>query len=492
MIGFLSSRDFDWLSSLAIAFVIGSDGRVTSVSPALCASMGVPASELVGQPLAEWLAVMPDQTTRWQKACEAVSAGQSQSLTLSLHSGSGAPLWIKGVVASRRGRKGATLYGFSGIDISDELGRHAELSNVREALDRQRMILRYDLEGKLLAANSRFFEVMGYAPEALATLSHRALCHPERLQGTAQETVYETFWQALRKGALQGGQNRYRGKDGQEVWLEASYQPFHDALGQLTGVLCIAQDVTGNIRAKNRRMGLWDDVQESVHQVGGSLSSTSEQATFGAENIALASGNISAIAMSAAELKSSIEEISQQVLKSVDVTSGAVDKARNAIQIMRTLLANAQEITGVVNLIEQIARQTNLLALNATIEAARAGAAGKGFAVVASEVKALAEQTAQATNNIHTHILAVQSSSQLAQGAIEAVSSTISDMNGISINISAAVEEQAAVTSDMSMRMQEAAQGVEMIAAMIEDVARLTREADGGVQRIADAVTRAA
>lgn len=204
-----------------------------------------------------------------------------------------------------------------------------------------------------------------------------------------------------------------------------------------------------------------------------------------------ASTNVNAVAAGASQLSSSVTEINDQVSKALEISNAAVQQSKQASDTIASLVEDANKISRVVELISSIASQTNLLALNATIEAARAGEAGRGFAVVAGEVKSLAAQTAQATGEISSHIMTVQASSQMAQSAIDAISNTISSINGISISISAAVEEQAAVTTDMSHNMQEAAKGVEMITQSMEEVAQLTGDASHSVMQIAEAAKRA-
>ena len=194
-----------------------------------------------------------------------------------------------------------------------------------------------------------------------------------------------------------------------------------------------------------------------------SMTSTASDASARAATVGSASEkastNVSTVAAAAEELSSSVAEISRQVNQSNEIASKAVGDAERTNATVQVLSAGAEKIGEVVQLIHSIAAQTNLLALNATIEAARAGEAGRGFAVVASEVKALANQTAKATEEISAQVAAMQATTSNAVQSIGGITETISRMSEITMNISSAVEEQGAATREIARNIQSVAAG---------------------------------
>jgi methyl-accepting chemotaxis protein len=236
-----------------------------------------------------------------------------------------------------------------------------------------------------------------------------------------------------------------------------------------------------------------------MHATAGSMSATatetSRQATAVATASDQASANVSTVAAATEQLHASTNEISRQVTQSAEFASTAVVEADRTNATIQGLAETAQKIGDVVSLIQNIASQTNLLALNATIEAARAGEAGRGFAVVASEVKALANQTAKATEDISTQIAAIQGETGNAVEAIKAIGGTIRQMNEIASAIAAAVEEQGAATRDISNNIQLVAQGTNGVAtniAGVNEAAQETGTAAGQVLTAADDLSRQA
>jgi len=172
------------------------------------------------------------------------------------------------------------------------------------------------------------------------------------------------------------------------------------------------------------------------------------------------------------------------VQESSRIAGEAVKHAEKTDQRVTALAEAASRIGDVVKLITAVAEQTNLLALNATIEAARAGEAGKGFAVVAQEVKALAAQTAKATDEIGTQIAGMQTATRESVTAIKEIGGTIGRIFEISSTIAAAVEEQGAATQEIARNVSEAARGTAQVAANITDVNRGASETGSASARV--------
>jgi methyl-accepting chemotaxis protein len=208
--------------------------------------------------------------------------------------------------------------------------------------------------------------------------------------------------------------------------------------------------------------GTLTSTAEVTQELSGAVAAASEEA----------STNVQSVASSTEEMSSSIQEIGRQVQESTRIASEAVAQAKETDGRIHALSQAAGRIGDVVKLITAIAEQTNLLALNATIEAARAGDAGRGFAVVANEVKALASQTARATEEIGTQIGAMQAATNESVVAIKEIGATISRISEIAAAIATAVEEQGAATGEIARNVGRAAAGTAEVATKITDVNR--------------------
>ena len=213
---------------------------------------------------------------------------------------------------------------------------------------------------------------------------------------------------------------------------------------------------------------------ESSHQLTATAASASDRSSGSARSAASASE----------ELATSVSEISRKVKQSEDITHAAVRQAEHTNERIAELSQAAGRIGEVVQMIAAVAQQNNLLALHATIEAARAGEAGRGFAVVASEVKALATQTAKATDEIGTQITQMQSATQQSVAAIKAIGATIGQISEISSAIATSVEQQGVATQAIARNIQEAVQGTVEVADCLANVNRGSADTSAAAEQV--------
>jgi methyl-accepting chemotaxis protein len=222
---------------------------------------------------------------------------------------------------------------------------------------------------------------LGYSATEIVGKNHSILCPPELINSNE----YADFWRRLNKGEFFSGQFKRISRQGNTLWLEASYNPVYDANGKLFKIVKFASDITERVERHER------DAQSAAQAYHISVE-TQKVAEQGTE----------VIHQAASEMR--------QISSSIDDSS----------RIIAQLGERSEQITAIVNTIRSIAEQTNLLALNAAIEAARAGDQGRGFAVVADEVRQLAGRTSRSTAEISEMIGVIQSETQQAITSMDA------------------------------------------------------------------------
>lgn len=282
----------------------------------------------------------------------------------------------------------------------------------------------------------------------------------------ARREVISRLGEALAALARGDFEHRLSGMPPEYRQIEEDFEAMRRQIGQT--LRSVAEGATTiNTGATEIRQAS-DDLANRTERQAASLEET-------AAAISQLTAGIGATAQSAGDMTRSSATAHEEAKQGSEVVASAVDA-------MRMIERSSLEIRKIVDVIEGIAFQTNLLALNAGVEAARAGESGKGFAVVANEVRALAQRSAEAANEIKQligdSVAHVESGAGLVNrsgDAFGAIVGRLSDLAAAAEAISSQSQEQARNLAQVNTAVREMDVMTQHNAAMVEEATAASR-----------------
>ena len=372
-----------------------------------------------------------------------------------------------------------------GVDAKDAEGMKsisAELEAYKAAFEHIDAVCRKAAAGDLEA------RVLNISPESPAAATMDALNQlldmtdgfvreaRGALAAASEDRCYRQFLSAGMRGAFgRGATDIDRARRHMADLQEAAKQERGELADRFEA------NLAGTVKAVSDAAEKLEATAQDLSQRTGLASEQTAAASASAEQT---STTAQTVASSAEELTASIEEIRRQSADSTDSVEGVSREVETAKTAVSSLLEAASSVDRVVAFIRGIADQTNLLALNATIEAARAGEAGKGFAVVAGEVKALANQSAKATEDIASQIESMQAATKSTSNAIDSIAGQAERLSEMASTIAAAVEEQSQATGEISGNIQQSASGSREVSAAIGEIRDQVEFAGGSAEQM--------
>jgi methyl-accepting chemotaxis protein len=427
-----------------------------------------------------------------------------------------------------------------------EITAYREQTATTAAIGKAQAIVEFDLDGTIITANHNFLHALGYQLEDIKGKHHSLLVPP----ADRDSPEYRAFWAKLHRGEYDAGQYLRIGKDGREVWIQASYNPILDPNGKPIKIIKFATDVTaqvlmskqlnmavhetqqvvksaidGNLRVRVPTQGKTGEIETLCRGVNTLLEATmtlikriksaSQQVQTAAEEISRGNTDLSQRteqqASSLEETASSMELMTSTVKQTADNAAQAnqlataarqqADKGGSivgsAVTAMRQINTLSKKIADIIGVIDEIAFQTNLLALNAAVEAARAGEQGRGFAVVASEVRNLAGRSATAAKEIKSliqdSVTKVEEGSKLVDEsgkALEEIVMSVKRVTDVVSEIASASQEQSIGIEQVSKAVMQMDEVTQQNAALVEQAAAASQSIVGQANALNDMVAR--
>jgi len=515
-----NTGQIDAISKSQAVIEFDTKGNILVANDNFLATVGYSLDEIEGKHHRIFVTKQERESEQYQSFWKKLAEGQFYSGEFHRIAKDGSDIWIQATYNPILDLSGNVVKVVKyASNITEQKVKNAYFEGQLAAIGKSQAVIEFDMDGIIQHANENFLTTVGYTLDEIKGKHHSMFVDPAH----RASPEYAAFWDALRSGTFSSGEYRRLGKNGKEIFIQATYNPILDHNGKPFRVVKFATDITGRTQAvdeikhimtkltegdltvniEHALDGDFAVLGEAINRFINEMRSTITSINEAVETINVASGEIATgnadlssrteqQASSLEETASSMEELTGTVKLNAENAEQANGLAAQASKIateggqvigevvktMTQINDSAQEISDIIGVIDGIAFQTNILALNAAVEAARAGEQGRGFAVVASEVRNLAQRSAEAAKDIKELIsdsvnkiasgneLVVKSGDTMAE-----VVTSIKRVNDIMSEIAAASAEQAAGIEEVSKAVIQMDEMTQQNAALVEEAA---------------------
>ncbi len=501
------------------------DGTIISANDNFLSAMGYTLDEVKGQHHSMFVEPGYKQSAEYAQFWQNLNQGAFQTAEYKRLGKNGREVWIQATYNPIFDLNGKPFKVVKyATNVTAQKLQAADFSGQIEAISKSQAVIEFNMDGTIISANDNFLSAMGYTLDEVKGQHHSMFVEPDY----KNSLEYKQFWDKLNQGEFQAAEYKRLGKNGKEIWIQATYNPIFDLNQRPVKVVKYATDITfrkttintikdlflsvseGDLSRKleNEFEGDFKILGDSINSLIDNLVKVISEIHISSSSvkntaIEISEGNIDLSrrtdqqAVALEETTATMEEMTTFVKKNSINAQQAAQFAANAraqaesggyiisnlINSMAEINSSSKNIADIISTIDEIAFQTNLLALNAAVEAARAGDQGKGFAVVATEVRNLAQRSASAAKEIkqliNDSVEKAHEGSKLADQSGETLSDIIEaviKVNNLMSDIAEAAHSQSTGIEQINHTVIQLDESTQQNAALVEEATATAKE----------------
>lgn len=248
MFGFSSNSDniINAINTTQAVIQFSLDGKIENANENFLTLMGYQLQEVQGKHHSIFVDTATANSAAYKQFWADLRAGKSHTAEFKRIAKSGEEVWIQASYTPIiKNGKVQNVIKFA-TDITEQVLKQADIESQLQAIHRAQAVIEFDLNGKILFANTNFLKLMGYQLNEVVGQHHRIFVDPQE----AASSSYTDFWRCLKDGSYQTAEYKRLTKSGKEVWIHATYNPIKGPDGRILKIVKFANDITHEMEQK--------------------------------------------------------------------------------------------------------------------------------------------------------------------------------------------------------------------------------------------------